>query len=69
MIAEVIRKGSIRNKQLNRQRILKHNHTVCGTLRVLSLFRTEFAGFERIDGARVDPLDMAMDQFPVESIL
>ena len=25
---EVIRKGSIRNKQLNRQRILEHKHTV-----------------------------------------
>ena len=28
---EVIRKGSIRNKQLNRQSILEHNHTVRGT--------------------------------------
>ena len=28
---EMIRKGSIRNKQLNRQSILEHNHTVCGT--------------------------------------
>ena len=27
----MIRKGSIRNKQLNRQSILKHNHTVRGT--------------------------------------
>ena len=28
---QVITKGSIRNRQLNRQRILEHNHTVCGT--------------------------------------
>ena len=28
---QVTRKGSIRNRLLNRQRILEHNHTVCGT--------------------------------------